>query len=246
MRRLARTAGWGLAGVVVLLIAATIFTARRGDPALWPPAPGAATVEVQLVSHGYHAGIGLPRAAVAAMAGREGYGALIAVTQRFAAYPWIETGWGDEGFYRSVPDAASLTIPLALRALFRPGNASVMHVVGLSDRPPQIFRSSDVVSIQLTDEGFNRLLERLDAGFTRTLTGSQPEELGAGLYGPSLFYRATDTFHIFNVCNHWVARLLSASGVPTAPVLAILPQGLMLDLKWRSGLIPLARRNDAM
>lgn len=238
MRRLARAAGWGLAGIAILLIAATIHTARSGDPALWPPAPGMRTVEIQFVSHGYHSGIALPRTAVAEAAGREGYAALIAVTQRFAAYPWIEAGWGDEGFYRSVPDAASLTMPLALRALFQPGNASVMHVVGLSDPPPQIFRSSAIVSIRLSQEGFTRLLALLDAGFAKA--ASQPEELGKGLYGPSLFYRGTDAFHIFNVCNHWVARLLSAAGLPTAPVLATHPHGLMFDLRWRSGLVPLA------
>jgi len=41
------------------------------------------------------------------------------------------------------------------------------------------------------------------------------------------------------VCNHWVADLLDAAGVPTAPILATLPSGLLLDLKWRSNLVPL-------
>jgi hypothetical protein len=50
-----------------------------------------------------------------------------------------------------------------------------------------------------------------------------------------------ETFNIFNDCNHWVARLLSAAGLPTAPVLATLPQGLLLDLKLRAGLVPLPR-----
>jgi hypothetical protein len=67
------------------------------------------------------------------------------------------------------------------------------------------------------------------------------EELGPGLYGPSLFYRGVETFHVFNLCNHWVARLLSATGLPTAPVPATLPQGLFLDLKWRAGLVPLPK-----
>ena len=35
------------------------------------------------------------------------------------------------------------------------------------------------------------------------------------------------------------ARLLDAAGVPTAPILATLPSGLLLDLKWRSNLVPL-------
>jgi hypothetical protein len=65
--------------------------------------------------------------------------------------------------------------------------------------------------------------------------------LGPGLYGPSLFYRSVEKFYAFNVCNHWVARLLSAAGLPTAPVLATLPQGLFFDLKWRVGLVTLPK-----
>ena len=63
-----------------------------------------------------------------------------------------------------------------------------------------------------------------------------PVELGVGIYGPSLFYRARGEFSILNVCNHWVARLLDAAGVPTPPLLDTLPLGLTLDLRWRAGL----------
>jgi uncharacterized protein (TIGR02117 family) len=240
MRRLIRIIGWGLAGVAILLIAATVVTARAGDPALWPPPPGASDVEIHLVSHGYHSGIAIPRAALAEAAGRSGDAALAAVAQRFVAFPWIEVGWGDEGFYRLVPSAASLTFGIAVRALFGLGNPSVVHVVGLHDHPRKVFTVAEMIPLRLSDEGFARLLARLDASFARVPGATLIEELGAGLYGPSLFYRGVETFHIFNVCNHWVARLLSAAGLPTAPVLAILPQGLMLDLKWRSGLVPLA------
>jgi Protein of unknown function (DUF2459) len=79
----------------------------------------------------------------------------------------------------------------------------------------------------------------LDSSFARGKDNLMPEELGPGLYGTSLFFRANGAFHLFNVCNHWIARLLDAAGVPTAPVLATLPFGLLLDLRWRSSLVPL-------
>ena len=239
MVALARRIGWGLAIVVGLLIATTILTARTGDPALWPPAAGSPTVEILVVSHGYHSGLALPRALVADVAERHGRSALIAVAKRFAAYPWIEVGWGDEGFYRSVPDAASFA--LAMRALFRPGNVSAVHVVGLPAAPRTIFPSADIVRAELSAEGFARLLDRLDASFARGADRALPEDLGPGLYGPSLFFRGVETFHAFNVCNHWVAALLAAAGLPIAPVLATLPQGLLIDLTWRSGLARLPR-----
>jgi uncharacterized protein (TIGR02117 family) len=177
---------------------------------------------------------------MAELAAQRGLAALVAVGQRFAAYPWLEVGWGDEEFYRSVPDAVSATLALTLRALFRPGNSSVVHVVGLSRQPREAFPLSDIIKLELSKEGFTRLLARLDASFARNASG-MPEVLGQGLYGMSLFYRAVDAFYIFNVCNHWVARLLSAAGVPTAPVPATLPQGLFFDLQWRAGLVSLPK-----
>lgn len=239
MRKLARLFGWGLAGIFAIVILATILTARRGEAHLWPPVAGSPTAELFVVSHGYHAGIAVSRSRVAEVAGRQGNSALIAVAQRFSAYPWIEIGWGDEGFYTSVPDAASLTFALALRALFRPGNPSVVHVVGLTDQPRAVFPVADIVKVELSPEGLSQLLAKLDQTFARSSDQSSPLVLGKGLYGPSLFYRAVESFHIFNVCNHWVARLLSAAGLPTTPVLATLPPGLLFDLKWRSGLVRL-------
>jgi uncharacterized protein (TIGR02117 family) len=230
----------GLAAVAAIFVAATLLTLRSGDRALYPVAAGSPAVTVFVVSHGYHAGIVLPRAALAEMASRRGYAALIAVATRFAAYPFLEMGWGDEGFYRSVPTLAALTIPMAARALFMPGNPSVLHVVGLSYPPRGAFPAADIIALDLSAEGFDRLLARLDATFAPG-AGGPVEDAGAGLYGPSRFYRARGTFNIFHVCNHWLADLLDVAGVPTAPVPATLPAGLLLDLEWRSGLRPLPR-----
>ena len=99
--------------------------------------------------------------------------------------------------------------------------------------------TSDLVRLELGEASFARLADKLDASFARG-AGGLPVELGRGLYGTSLFFRADGTFHLFNVCNHWVAGLLDAAGVPTAPVLATLPRGLLLDLEWRSGLRSIA------
>jgi uncharacterized protein (TIGR02117 family) len=236
MRKLARRSGWGLAGLFVVVGLATVLTARAGDPALWPPAADKVAAEIFVVSHGYHAGIAVSRPALAEIAGRHGHAALIAVAQRFSDYAWIEIGWGDEGFYTSVPQATSLTFAMAAPALFRPGNASVLHVVGLTAPPCTVFPAADIVQVDLSANGVARMMEQLERSFTRTGEPALPQALGPGLYGPSLFYRSVDTFHLFNVCNHWVARLLSAAGLPIAPVLATVPPGLLFDLKWRSGL----------
>lgn len=236
MRRFAAGLGVVLLLALVTLAGAALVTARPSDPALWPPRRDTSTIEAVVLSNGYHAGIVLPRAAVAERAGERGYAALIAVTQRFAAYGWIEFGWGDREFYRSVPTPGDLSLGLALRALFLPGNATVLHVVGLDQDPARVF-AGEFVRVPLSRDGFDRMLAQLDATFVPPRAGALPD-LGRGLYGPSLFYPARGTFSILHVCNHWVDDLLGAAGLPTAPVLATLPAGLMLNLRWRAGLAP--------
>jgi uncharacterized protein (TIGR02117 family) len=233
-----RRLGIGVFVAAILLLTAAALTKRPGDPELYPPPAGAPAVEVFVVSHGYHAGIVVPRAQAAEVAGANRDARVAAVTTRFAAYPWLEVGWGDEGFYTSVPTIGSLTIPLALRALFRPGNPSVVHVVGLAQPPRATFANADIVRLHLSEAGFARLLDRLDATFAEREEGGLGDPMGPGLYGPSLFYRGVGAFHLFNVCNHWIANLLDAAGVPTTPLLATLPAGLLYDLKRRAAAEP--------
>ena len=230
----------GFAALVVLALLLTVIVPRNGDPKLWPPKPDGTLTGIYVISHGYHAGVAIDRAAMARIASEQGHRSLIAISQRFADYRWLEIGWGDEGFYTSVPDAASVTVGLALRALFMPRNPSVLHVVGLTGDPRAAFPKSDIVRIELSDAGFARMLDRLEASFARN-GDHGAGDLGPGLYGSSRFFRGAEHFNIFRVCNHWVAGLLSAAGVPVSQVAATLPQGLLLDLRWRSGLEPLPK-----
>ena len=68
--------GLGLAIAAPLFVAVVIGTARWGDQSLWPAAPGAPVTEVFIVSHGYHAGIIVPRKALAEQGSRRGLAAL--------------------------------------------------------------------------------------------------------------------------------------------------------------------------
>lgn len=236
MRRLVRGIGYGLSAIALAIVVLAGATARPADPALWPPKPGEAVTEIFVVSHGYHSGIAISTAELAASAQRRGDTALSLIADRFGGYPFIEFGWGEEGFYASVPTVADIKVGLAVRALFWPGNKSVLHVVGLPDTPRKVFVSADIVRIGLTDASFARMLSALNATFAISDDPARPEVLGRGLYGPSLFFRANGAFHIFNVCNHWVADMLSAAGLPVSPVLDTVPPGLLLDLKMRAGL----------
>jgi hypothetical protein len=154
LRTAARRVGLSLAIAALLFTLATIATARSGDRSLWPPAPGVPRTEVFVVGHGYHAGIVVPRAALAEQASRRSLSALGYLATRFADFDRLEIGWGDERFYREVPTAQSLTVALAMRALFRPGNPSVLHVVGVKGDPRAMFANSDVVRVDVGEPGF--------------------------------------------------------------------------------------------
>jgi uncharacterized protein (TIGR02117 family) len=238
VRRVLRWAAWPVGLLAIGLVAASVATMRSGDATLYPPPPNAPRIDVFVIANVHHAGIILPRDALAEAARRRSLPALAAVTERFVDYPRLEFGWGDQEFYTRVPTSAELTTALALQALFRPGNASVLHVVGLHQHPRLAYLNASLVTLQVSEEGLARLAAMLDATFARDKNGAI-EELGRGLYGESQFYRAVGTFNVFRVCNHWIADLLHAAGVPTAPVLATLPQGLLWDLTTRAGAVPL-------
>jgi uncharacterized protein (TIGR02117 family) len=233
LKRILRNGLMGLAALLVLLAGLVIVTARPGDPRLFPA--GREGLEVVLVSNGYHAGLALPRGQVADLASAREWQALASVSTRFQHYEWIEVGWGDAAFYRSTPTTDDLQWRLAWQALSGQGAGTALHVVGVEGELEQAFPAASLVRIRLSPEGFARLGLKLEESFASD--GSrQPQEMGPGLYGPSLFYKATGRFNLFRVCNHWIADLLDAAGVPTTPLIAVLPAGLLADLKWRSGL----------
>ena len=201
---------------------------------LYPPS-GANPTKIHIVSHGWHSGVVLPRAAL----GGDGAGsALRNIAMRFQDFPEIEFGWGEARFYRATPTVADVDWRLALSALFTPGGRDgVVQVVGLDADVRKSFPHSEIVAVTVSQAGLERLLGRLEATFS--LAGGLPVDLGPGLYGPSLFYRGAGRFSWTNVCNHWTAGLVNAAGLPVTPVLATLPRGLILDLEWRSGATPL-------
>jgi len=238
LRRGLKAAALGLACLVGVIVVLALVSARPADPALYPPKPDQPSTLVHVVSHGWHSGIALSREALKAAAARQSLGKLAAVLDRFGAFPVLEIGWGDERFYQETPTAADVNVRSALRALFQPGNTAVLHVVGLERSAPQVFRRADIVGVRLSEAGLDRLARYFDAAIAPDAEG-RPREIGQGLYGPSLFYAATGTFSVLQVCNHWVGRGLAEAGLPYAWLPAIHPKGLFTDLEWRAGAQPL-------
>lgn len=211
------------------------FSARSMDPLLYPPQPGEPTIAIALADHGVHTGIVLRLADIDRVAIAGADPVLMAVAARFGAYPYVEIGWGDEQFYRFAPSLSDVTVTMAARALLGMNADSVLHIVGLRQDAMATFIHSDVQTISLSQPGFERLLHRLSATFA-TDGHSQPVELGEGLYGPSLFYRAKGHYSLLNTCNRWIADLLYDAGLAASPVPAVLSSGLLAEVRLRNPL----------
>lgn len=223
VRRL-RTAIVVALGVIALTLA---LGQRFGDPSL-APRQGEAVVTVQIVDYGFHAALFVPRDALLEAAALAGASKLVAVAKRFAAYDTLELGWGDEDFYRTVPSVADLRMGLALSAAFGFDTRTVLLVVGHMEPVDTPFPGDGRALVKLSSRAFARMIPELEA----TLAGgSAPEELGVGLYGPSLFYRATGHYSLLNVCNHWLARLMLAGGRSVNLTLATLSPLLVWQMR---------------
>lgn len=211
---------------IVVLAAALVtiaaVTARPGDRSLYPPEPCAPRVEIFLTHNGYHAELALPAALL-----RSRRGAAAAALDHVGPAPWVLVGWGDARFYRE-GGWSPRRIADALRTLW-PDNPSVIRLTSLSRRPDLAFRSG-VLPVELSEPGAERLLQRLDQSFR--LAGGRPVLVPALQAGDAAsYFESVERFSFAKTCNVWIGQLLNAAGLATAPMLELLPQGLMWKVR---------------
>lgn len=164
---------------------------------------GPSSHAVHVVSNGWHTAIVVPRAEVAATG-------LVSEAAQFPEAAFLEFGWGDREYYQ----AAQATLGMTLRAALSPTPA-VMHVAG-RPRAPEPREGREVVRAMLTETGLRRMLRAIGAMFERPEEGPAAP-VAPGLYSESRFYHARGSFHLFNTCNTWTARMLRAGGVEVSP-----------------------------
>ena len=228
MQRLVRP----FVALLAVFALAFVLTDQPRDGLLQPPAPGDVAWRIHVADHGFHTGFVIGREDLASLAQAEEMPALIAVADRFRDYRFLEIGWGDEGFYRGDIGLDWKSAQTTIRALLSPGNASVLHLVGLNRAPDDVFVNSHIVALDVSAQGAKNLAAFIDATFARNVDG-QVVELGPGIYGPSLFYRAVPAYNILFTCNHWVASGLHKAGFGVSMFAATLSAGLRADMAWR-------------
>ena len=154
---------------------------------------------IHVVNHGWHTGFVVPADTISSQ--------LPQLKERFKDSPYIEFGWGDQGFYQ----AEEITSGLTLQAIFWP-TTSVVHAVAVPESAASYFPDSHVEPLCLTSEQYARLISFIENSFSKDKDGNIfPTK--SGLYGNSQFYKGDGDYYLMNTCNKWTAKGLSSAGM---------------------------------
>ena len=218
-----------LGSLFLALAVLTLITSKGGDSRLYPADPRGA-VAIYLIDNGFHSDLAFPAETLTT-----GDDPVAVMSRGAGAKPWIVIGWGDEKFYTEEGISAS-RVGDALRALFMPGNPSVVRVEGLTGAPDKVYVASASRRLLVSPAGLAAMRRRIDASMAVSAAGAveplsfrQPDDPDA------IFDRSVEHFSVVHLCNHWAAQVLHAGGLPVTPVLDTLPAGLKLDLSLRAG-----------
>ncbi len=215
--------GKGLVAAVLLLLVVIVATARPGNRSLYPAAGD--TVTVYVVNNGFHTDIALPADAIMAHGG-----ALADAGRASGGKAWLLYGWGDAGFYTQ-SGVSAVRLADGARALFRPGNPSVIRVFGVSASPDRAFAGHVAASVVLSRAGFDALTRHMEASFTTRDGALQPVAVNDP---SSVFFQSREHFSALRTCNNWASDQLAAAGLPTTPAIDGLAPLFALDLSLRA------------
>jgi uncharacterized protein (TIGR02117 family) len=190
-----------------------MLTCASPPRGLFPPGPDEAIKSIYLVSHGWHAGIVVKRADIPR--------GIWLQHNEFPEAEYLEVGWGDKDYYMTPEPHFGITLKAGLFP-----TASVLHIVGFRGSVTRYFPNSEVIRVDLSEAGFERLCAYLENSYARDDTGlSRP--LGPSLYGQGRFYLSKESYHAFNTCNVWTARALRNAGCPITPAATLTVDTLM-------------------
>jgi uncharacterized protein (TIGR02117 family) len=171
---------------------------------------------VRVLSNGWHTAILVSREEVVETG-------LLPEARDFPTAAYLEFGWGDRRYY----SAKEKTIGMTLDAAFVETPA-IMHVAARGEAPGPSSKL-EVKIVALSALGFQAMIRAIAAHFERPQSG-RASPVAAGLYADSRFYNAHGAFHLFNTCNTWTARMLSAGGVALSPAGVVTADDLMTRL----------------
>lgn len=223
----ARTLSWkkalcvGLAAAMLTTFALLFGCATAPHALEFTPVPETSRPHrVFAVGHGWHVGLVLPVAPLAAHHP--------ALATRFKHTSHLEIGWGDKGFYQ----AQEITSGLTMRAMFY-STGAVMHVVAVplsANLAFDYFPASNVVEVCLSDHELRALNEFVQRSFLRD-AHANAIPMKPGIYGDSQFYEGEGRYHFLNTCNKWVAKGLASAGFSIDPTFTLTSASVLDHLK---------------
>lgn len=156
-------------------------------------------VELHLYSNGYHSDIGAPASL---------FPADHPLRRLYPEARSFLIGWGDQSFYYS----NGTDLLLGLDAIIPP-SPSVMHVAYNAGPSSAYLGPNDDLAIGVSSEGAERFRAYIDRVLVLDGNGEVVRTSDGKVVGRSSFLRTRGSFHLFNVCNQWMARALRAAGV---------------------------------
>lgn len=179
-------------------------------------ASGDDCVELWVWSNGYHSDIGAPA---------DIFSEDHPLRRLYPNARSFLIGWGDEAFYLS--DGSNLW--LGVDALIPP-SPSVLHLAPEARAAKRYFGPNEEHAVGVSREGAAAFVAYVDAALALDGAGA-PIRVARGKLPNAVFVRSTSSFHLFNVCNHWMARALRAAGVDINARTPWFAGSLMADLR---------------
>jgi uncharacterized protein (TIGR02117 family) len=186
----------GCATAIALLLA--YLYVPTPAPNVPPPSAGDC-VTLHLWSNGYHSDIGAPASIFP-----EDH----PLRRLYPEAREFLIGWGDQAFYYS--DGANLW--LGLDAIIPP-SPSVMHITYDAPEASAYLGPNDDLAMAISREGAARFVAYVDRALILDEAGRAIVTTPGKVVGRSVFVRTRGSFHLFNVCNQWMARALRAAGI---------------------------------
>lgn len=202
------------ARVLAILVLAGLLAACGAAPPPISADDGPLVHEVRVISNGWHTAIIVRRAEVLATG-------VLPEADDFPEAAFLEFGWGDRVYYPASEKTVGMTLDAALVA-----TPAVMHIAGLPNWPERLSATGEAVTVPLSEHGFRSMISAISAEIERPESG-RARPISRGLYNDSHFYHAHGSFHLFNTCNTWTARMLRAGGIGISPSGIITADDLM-------------------
>ncbi len=205
---------------MVLLLAGFVLTACSAKPYIVKPLMEIESPigrKIIVVDHGWHTGFVFPADDVIRK--------IPVLKDRFSDAPYLEFGWGDQGFYQATEKNTGLT----MKAIFWPTD-TVVHVVAIPLLPSEFYFNAEVFEGCISNQGYAALIDYVVNSFAVNDYGDIIE-IKSGIYGNSQFYKGVGKYYLTNTCNKWTAKGLKSAGMDIFPAFKLTSGSIMNYLR---------------